>query len=344
MAQSQMGPPGNAAQNWQIQWAAGGATTWTFSPAAAYTDPGIRSIAGGNGGLFTSVHDLSRFMSMWLSHSAPLDPTTQTPILQSSTLANALVGQSTPSPGQPPPTSCAPPGNPPPPGYTGPDNAFYSACGSAPGPTGGFGVNWFVGNLPPGCQAGAGCNYIEHNGSTGLWGSQTRLSISQKMAATGLISTDPYPNAQAEAGLPQPPGLSTSFMNDVVYGTLSTGMAADAATTTWTGSADGTAVARALFLTGAPTSAPSTLAAQFTPAFLASQGLTTDAAVASFVATWFQGHGSCSTFRVRDASLGRLTLRLKCQTATYDMTVGAETTAPYRIGAFQPLGTSSDPY
>jgi len=103
-------------------------------------------------------------------------------------------------------------------------------------------------------------------------------------------------------------------------------------------------VARVLFLTGAPTNAPSTLAAQFTPAFLASQGLTTDAAVASWVATWFQGHGTCSTFRVRGASFGRLTLRLRCQTATYDMMVGAETTALYRIGTFQPLGVSSDPY
>jgi hypothetical protein len=99
-----------------------------------------------------------------------------------------------------------------------------------------------------------------------------------------------------------------------------------------------------LFLTGAPTSDPSTLAAQFTPAFLASQGLNTGALVASWVATWFQGHGACSTFRVRDASLGQLTLRLKCQTATYDMIVGAEATAPYRISTFDPLGVPTDPY
>jgi len=99
-----------------------------------------------------------------------------------------------------------------------------------------------------------------------------------------------------------------------------------------------------LFLTGAPASPASTLTAQFTPAFLASQGLTTDAAVASWVATWLQGHGTCSTFRVRDASFGQLTLRLKCQTATYDVIVGAEAAAPYRISSFQPIGVSSDPY
>ncbi len=175
MSSSRMTPPTIAqgrAQNWSVVWQTiGGVSYPFFNPAPAWTDPGVRSMAGGNGGLYTTVRDLSRFMGMWLGNNGM-------GVLSPAALADMRTRQ---VPGTEVPTSadrCTQPDTPTSNGYTV-NNGGYSLCGRA----GTFGVHWAL----PNCTGTAPCDEMAHNGSNGVWGSQTWLRLAQGLGATVLV-------------------------------------------------------------------------------------------------------------------------------------------------------------
>ena len=331
----------NAAQNllalnWQQAWFDGAPV---FTPAPAWIDEEMLTPAGGDGGLYTSVQDLAKFMTMWLTQTAPRDPETGDPIIASSFFATAQESSFPASSGSAP-ANCGTPsastctfGNPPNPLYCleGNYGIGYSGCLDA----GMFGVNWRVNDqsyCPPGMQ----CQFLEHNGNAFVCGSNTRVDVGHKIAGTGLISTNSYPSGG-------PSSMPSAFMDSVVLEMLSEATAADQDTTTWYGSPLGVATARLLYLTGAPTTNNTALLdAQFTPAFLSS--LPGGESAATYVAS-LQTAGACGTFRVRAIpNSSTLTLRLSCATNAYDVTFTAESTAPYRIAAISQAGIASGPY
>jgi hypothetical protein len=169
------------------------------------------------GGLATSVRDLSLFIRMWPSGRAP--KVNGRLLLKPATIKSANLSMfSLTTPG---PAYCKA-------GVADANKFYYSPCGQAYG----FGVTWYVGQQP----------YLQHNGDEpGLSGSNTVVDQPGLIAATGLISTEPYPKA---------PGLDSNFMETQVFGLLTAGKTGDAATT-WSGVplADGTA--RLLWLSGA---------------------------------------------------------------------------------------------
>ena len=145
----------------------------------------------------------------------------------------------------PPSTSCLGTNNngtnntnfPPPGGF------YYSACA----PADNFGVNWALTNLP----------FISHNGSVGISGSQTEFNEGAHMAATGLISTDPYPAGPTVNNVvEQPKNLNAGFIDTVVYDTLLRGSIATDTQKTWIGTLPPAATqlpagtARLLWMTG----------------------------------------------------------------------------------------------
>ncbi|HEY6970548.1 MAG TPA: serine hydrolase [Candidatus Angelobacter sp.] len=247
------------------------------------------------GGLATTVDDLSRFIKMWLTAKAP--EVNGRPILQPDTIKNAPRSMFSSTAAAP--KSCKP-------GLTDKNGFYYSPCGTAYG----FGVNWYVGDKP----------YLQHNGDEpGLSGSETRIDQSRNIGATGLISTEPYP---------QSPDLDGGFMDTVVFGLLNDAEAADTGAS-WSGKALPTGVARVLYLSGKKPD-KSDLSA-FTPGFTAANFLT-EANVVSFLTKWQAQIGACSNFRVRKVqSAGAIEVVLSCQRSNWDALLEVEEKAPYRI-------------
>ena len=153
-------PASHRAQNWRLGWNAS-FTAPRFTSDSSWPDRKMLTAAGY---LLSSVRDLARFERIWLAREAPSD------ILKPSTLADARQALEPASSGAIP-SGCD--------SFSDGAGSSYSGCGNATD----FGVTWYIGQAP----------YIQHNGSTGLCGSNTVLSPDHKMGATGLISTDPFP-------------------------------------------------------------------------------------------------------------------------------------------------------
>lgn len=308
-------PASHRAQNWKLGWNAA-FTAPRFTADSSWPDRKMLTAAGY---LLSSVRDLARFDRIWLSGKAPSD------ILKESTLADsrqALEPASTSAV----PSTCA--------SFSDGAGSSYSGCGNATD----FGVNWYIGQAP----------YIQHNGSTGLCGSNTVLSPSQKMGATGLISTDPFPTVPS--GETQPASVDKGFMGTVVMGMLTTGLGGDAATD-WQGKPLAVGVARYLWVLGvkmpssmiehripprgrrgAPlhvgqpshggtsqhenpeaTAFKEAFLAHFTPGYRSAHHLD-EGAVASYLGALRADIGACSTFRVRKAQgAHKVTLRFHCE-------------------------------
>jgi CubicO group peptidase (beta-lactamase class C family) len=285
-------------------------------PKSSYSFAQFDGMIGGDdqpmiapaGGLATSVEDLALFMKMWLSTTAPT--VNGHPLLKKKTIQDAATPLFTTVGSVP--ASCANPPNP----ITDSNNFAYSNCGLAQK----FRVNWAV-DQPPN---------IEHNGDEpGLSGSNTRLDQSNKMGATGLISTEPYPQPPQGSNIPQPAGLDPVFIDSVVYGTLNAGEDADKANPDWAGQVLADGVARVLYLSGKVPQAGDLAA--FSASFIAANKLTA-ANVAGFLTTLHNQIGPCRTFRVRDAnSPTSVELRLSCQKSEWDMILSVETAVPHRI-------------
>lgn len=226
MTHSSMDPtksPANlVAQRWRFNLAAP-YTSWSFVSDGSMLAGDDQAMILPAGGLATDVWDLSRFMKMWLSGAAP--NLNGHPILKASTIQSANLPQA--SSNAAPPPGC---GN-----ASDPNGFYYSGCGAANG----FGVNWYVGNKP----------YIMHNGDEpGYSGSETMIDQPAKMAATGLVSTEPYPNVPK--GKTQPMNLDGGFIDTVVGGRLmNEGLAGDAKAT-WKGGPLPEGTARLLWLSG----------------------------------------------------------------------------------------------
>jgi len=272
--------------------------TWSFSRVDGRLTGDDQEMLAPAGGLATSVLDLAAFIKMWLSGKAP--EVHGRPLLKQATIRNAA--NSLFSATASPPARC---------NHDKEDaNGFaYSACGTAYG----FGVNWYLGDTP----------YLEHNGSLGVSGSNTRVDQSHKMGATGLVSTNPFPELT-----PQPSGLNSSFMYTVVNGLLDAARTADAATD-WSGRTLADGVARVLYLSGKEP-AKSDLDA-FTPDFVVANHLGS-ANVVAFLTDWQHRVGSCWTFRVRDVlSATRIEAALACKRQVWDIVLTVEGQTPHRI-------------
>ena len=191
-------------------------------------------------------------------------------------------------------------------------NSFsYSGCGSASS----FGVGWYVG-APP---------VVQHNGDEpGLSGSDTHVDPPAKMAATGLISTEPFPQHKPV----QPAGLDGGFVTTAVSGMLNAGKAADKSTD-WTGQTLAIGVARVLWLSGkAPQ--PNDLGA-FTPAFATAHGLG-PANIVAYLNKLHSEFGACATFRVSGVSTPQqIDLHLQCAVKDFDTQLTVEAEAPHRV-------------
>jgi CubicO group peptidase (beta-lactamase class C family) len=226
------------------------AQRWAFSlpkPYASWSFAADSNILAGDdqpmiwpaGGFATDVWDLARFMKMWLTTAPSVNGRA---LLNPGTIEHADQPQSAEN--AQPPDGCG--------DKSDPNNFYYSGCAKANG----FGVNWYVGNKP----------YIMHNGDEpGHSGSETMIDRHGKIGATGLVSTEPYPNVPhidgARVQPTQPAGLDGVFIDTVVWGHLMTeGHAADTKTT-WKGAPLPVGVARLLWLSGAeppPTVSPKT--------------------------------------------------------------------------------------
>jgi hypothetical protein len=209
------------------------------------------------------------------------------------------------------PTYCTQPPGPNPPPLVDPSGFFYSYCG---GPFG-FGVGWFAGQAP----------FIQHNGDEpGLSGSNTVVDQSHKIAATGLISTEPFPNVTPT----QPPGLQGNFMGVVVSGLLASGTTASGVSD-WTAHTLATGSARVLWLSG-NVLAQSDLGA-FTPAFQTAHNLTA-ATIIPFLTTWRAKYGQCTTVRVRGVDNShQIQATFHCAKRDFDTVLNVETDGPHRI-------------
>jgi CubicO group peptidase (beta-lactamase class C family) len=273
-------------------------TSWSFSAFNQMIAGDDQPMIAPAGGLATSVEDLSLFIKMWLSGKAPT--VNGRPLLKAQTINAAATSLFTAK--TQPPAGC---------GGTSDANGFsYSPCGTAFG----FGVNWYVGQSP----------YIEHNGDEpGVSGSNTRIDQPHKMGATGLVSTEPYPRTT-----PQAAGLDASFIDSVVYTLLDSARSADTATS-WSGQALATGVARVLFLSGKKPdkSDLDALAHDFINAHHLNASN-----VVSFLTTWHNQVGRCSSFRVRDVRSGdKIEIVLPCEKAAWDIVLSVDEKAPHRI-------------
>ena len=271
--------------------------TWTFTRFDQLIPGEDQPMMAPAGGLATSVRDLSRFIEMWLSGEAP--QVHGRPLLKPATIQSALQSQfSSTAPG---PNRCDD-------GRTDSHGFSYSSCGQAYG----FGVGWYVGH-----------GYLEHNGSVGVSGSNTRIDPGHQMGATGLVSTEPYPKST-----PQPEGLDSHFIDTVVFGLLSSGVTADAATE-WAGRKLAVGVARVLFLSGKEPK-KSDLDA-FTPDFIADHHLS-ETKIKSFLEDWQGRIGECHNFRVRDVSNEKkVEVVFTCDKKRWNAVLTVEGQQPHRI-------------
>ena len=272
--------------------------TWSFTRFDGRIAGDDQTMIAPAGGLATSVHDLSRFMEMWLSAQAP--QVNGRPLLKAHTFddaPNTLFSSTTPGP-----ASCKN-------GRTDANGFAYSGCG----PAAGFGVNWFVGN-----------GWLEHNGDEpGVSGSNTRIDLGHKMGVTGLVSTEPYPRFS-----PQPAGLDSRFIDTVVNGMLSSTQSADTATG-WSGKQLADGVARVLYLSGKQPAAGDLAA--FTPAFVSAHDLVAGN-VATFLHDWQVKLGPCHNFRVRDVrSASKIEAVFTCDKRRWDAVLDVESQQPHRI-------------
>jgi len=274
----------------------------SFAPPASWDDPQMLIPAGN---LFTSVADLAKFIRMEITGSTPGGMFISGIIRDSQKSA-------VPASKTPPPANCDQ--------TSDGAGSSYSPCADAAG----FGYGWFVDKN----------GFIEHNGSWGgQWGSQTRIHVDNKMGATGLIATEPYPAAPAGSVTP-------ANMDAIVYGVLDAGLLADKADT-WSGKQLSVGVARVLYLSGKNPAQADFDA--FTPQFIAANNLT-KAKIVAFLTAWKNQIGACSTFRVRDvASATQITVRFTCAKKEWEtvLQVGG---APYQVawGLGQPAGPSCE--
>jgi CubicO group peptidase (beta-lactamase class C family) len=339
------------AQNWQMNWNAS-YTTPMFTPDSSWQPLDMLTAARD---LFSSVWDLARFHKMWLAMEAPAD------ILKKTTLQDS--GQNVvPASTMPIPTTCAT--------FNDGQGSAYSKCGDAAA----FGVNWVI-QSP----------LIWHNGKVpNKCGSNSILNPSQKIGATGVISTDPFPTVPLNQT--QPAGTDSNFMGTVVSSMLNTAQGADT-TTDWKTSPLAVGVARLLWLLGAKMPASTlgckpaphgrgpgvplypgmnkpdqcnqqalqqfeaTMLDHFGRLYRAKHQLDSDSVVEHVFNILRKDIGPCSTFRVRGAPApDRLRLRLQCAPAqvagltSYDMTLTVETTVPYRIVAIDDAQLTADPF
>jgi CubicO group peptidase (beta-lactamase class C family) len=264
------------------------------------------------GGLSTTVEDMSLFIKMWLSEAPKLSNGNK--LLKDATIQAAATPLFTN-------TSALPTDNcnlqqP----ITDSNGFGFSACG----PANSFSVGWVV-NQPP---------FIQHNGGLdGQTGSNTFVDQTQKMGATGLISTEPAP-ASGPNPPPVPPGFDTQFLLHVVLNDLLlAGEAADKAAEDWGGTSTSgalaDAVARVLYLSG-KTYAAADIGA-FTPGFLTGRHLTS-ANIVQFLQDWHNQVGTCSTFRVRGApSSTEAEIDFHCSSGDWDVVLTVDAAAPHQI-------------
>jgi hypothetical protein len=263
------------------------------------------------GSLATTVKDLASFIAMWLSGKAPT--VDGRPLLKPATISSAATSMFSST--KTPPASCKN-------GMKDSNGFSYSGCGTAFG----FGVNWYVGTPP----------FIEHNGSIGVSGSNTRVDQTHKMGVTGLVSTEPYPTFN-----PQPVGLDPVFIDTVVYGMLNASLAADTGID-WSGRTLAEGVARVLYLSG-KTPAQDDVHA-FTSDFVAEHHLTSGNVVA-FLNDWHDRVGKCRGFRVRDVfSATKIQSVFSCQNHDWDVVLTVSAQAPHRIAWAETSKPSPSPH
>ena len=305
-------PGKHRAQVWALTIAHG---SWSFerNGPILLDDPEVMLWPAG--GLATSVHDMGRFIKMWITGEAP--ERNGHPIIKAATLQAASQPQfTTVAPHIPDRCDGAPldaAGNP-----TYPkDNHgnWYSLCGAASA----FGVGW--GAFPP---------YIGHDGALPSYsGSSTIINLTAKIGVTALIATEAFPKAN-----PQPAGLDPGFIDTVSWGALQALQNADAATTTWDGQALAVGVARVLYLSGKSPAASDL--ANFTPAFATANQLTS-ASVLPWLTAWQLKWGRCSSFGIHHvANATDVTVRFHCDKGDLDLAVHVDGAAPYQISWSEP--------
>ena len=335
------------------------AFTWKCSLNASHSEASFTAeqaqddgkMLAAAGAFRSSVSDMGRFARIWLAQKD------QTHTLKDGTLAAAETPLETTPSGTTIPSDCATVDD-------GHDSA-YSPCSLASD----FGVNWYIGRS----------HYLQHNGSTGLNGSQTLLSRDRKLGAVGLVSTDPLPSDLGAL----PAGIEGRFVESVVENIVDAAGAADAATTKWKDQALSVGVARYLYIAGLkiprsmrrwpPPGKPGVplhpgghhlspedeaankrfkeeFLAHFTPGYLTKHDLDSDG-VADYLSTLRNKINDCSTFRVRSApSAHKVALRLLCtegsadETTSFDVTLTVEASAPYRISELEDEGRASEKY
>jgi CubicO group peptidase (beta-lactamase class C family) len=295
--------PGLLAQKYVLTWPPGGGAP-TFNINKAWDNP-MMLVAAGN--LYTSVADLSRFMQMELTAKAP--GVLSEPLIRASQLS------AVPSSGLTPTAACSDPMWP---------ASSYRECQDASL----FGYGWYVGNSP----------YIEHNGAFGAeWGSQTRFHVEKLMGATGLLSTEPFPNAPS--GTTQPADIDPQFMYHVVNGLLDAGISADVAAS-WTGQRLAVGLARILYLSGKHPDQKDIQA--FTADFVSAHNLG-KSTIVPFLNTWHSEVVRCSSFRVREViGAGTLKVRFTCDGGNWETLVHVEDAAPYKV-AWWDVGSKVPP-
>jgi CubicO group peptidase (beta-lactamase class C family) len=275
--------------------------TWWFTMVTDVLPGDLQPMFRPAGSLATTVDDLASFIAMWLVGTAPqLDGH---PMLKKLTIQK--VGTSLFNLAVQPPANCSSSK-----GTTDSNNFAFSPCTKAAG----VGVNWFISGP-----------VIMHNGSIGVSGSDTRVNLAKKMGATGLVSTESFPNYLT----PKPAALDGNFMTTVVNGLLTSGVAADAASG-WSGATLADGVARVLWLSG-KAHAPGDLGA-FSPNFVTDHKLTNGNVVA-FLDDWHDHVGTCTDFRVRDVvSATKIEAVLTCEKKkSWDIVLTVSGQVPHRI-------------
>ncbi len=363
------------AQRWSLNSTNAG---WSFSQADGPIYQPNQVMLLPAGGFMTNVSDMSQFLTMWLTNTAPV--VSGRPLIKISSLKSAVLPQVNVT--AKPPASCSGPK------ATGSNDTnfppvggfYYSSCA----PADNFGVNWALTNLP----------FVSHNGSVGVSGSETEFNEGAHMAATGLVSTNPYPaGPTVDNVVEQPTNLDGSFIDNVVFSTLLSGGIAADAQKTWSGELS-VGTARLLWLTGAappngnglislvqtPQMGPDGKPIDFTPpqkipagyvkigawavsparlqyeatleqqfdAKFVNANIPNPVAIEFFLGSIFNGADRCSTFRIRHVHSGNdITLRLRCAggaAGPENLNVRMATSSTGLIAGLVDASISNDPF
>lgn len=305
-----------------------------FNAIGATVDSDQSKVLFAAGGLSTSIWDLSRFATMWLTGRAPLK--NGKPILSTATIRAATSPLFGPAPA-PPPAACT--GSK---GTTDPVTKFaYRPCAKADI----FAMGWGADNAP-GAQL-----FIQHNGSIGTSGGQIAVDMSPEhpLAATTLLSTEPAPGAA------RPGRIKSDFLGSQEWDNLmNPALAADAAKS-WAGKPLPVGIARLLWLSGVQrpramlqlpgllTAYQKSLLSQFSFGHQVVHRITAGN-VEDYVGGQFGNAHQCSTFRVRGVTdATTVALRLHCLRRTGSGGVNLDVVLKVDPqGRIQSLGTPAE--